>query len=222
MKKRGFTLAEVMIALGLIGVIASLTIPTFVANSKNRANAAKLATTVSAVENAFTSMIATEAVNDLTETDFGSARTETNFGKYLKLQGSDTTLASYYGTANPFVTLSKTGSQPTVTRIFQAKSGALLIYNDSSVAAAADDSHPGSIGQLTIDVNGSAKPNVWGRDVFYFRIGNDGLLYPAGGDKFKAIDSTEGANMSCTDGTNGTKNQGCTARLIENNYEIDY
>lgn len=219
MKKRGFTLAEVMVALGLIGVIAALTIPIFVANSKNRANAAKLATTVSALENAFTSMIASEAVNDLTETSFGLARTETNLGKYLKLQGSNTTLNSYYGTASPFVTLSKSSSQPTVTIIFQAKSGALLIYDDSLVAAAADDSHPGSIGRLTIDVNGNAKPNVWGRDVFYFRIGNDGILYPAGGDKFKAIDPAVGNSMSCS-GT--TKNQGCTAKLIEDNYEIKY
>ncbi len=218
MKKRGFTLAEVMVALGLIGVIASLTIPTFVASSKNRANAAKLATTVSAVENAFTSMIASEAVNDLTETDFGTNKTEDNLNKYLKLSGSKEKLKDYYGTDAPFSTLSKTGSQPTVTRIFQTKSGALLMFNDSAVASAADNSHPGSIGQLSIDVNGTAKPNVWGRDVFYFRIGNDGILYPAGGDKFSKMDAS-GSSMSCS---GSTKNQGCTAKLIEDNYEIKY
>lgn len=217
MKKRGFTLAEVMVALGLIGVIAALTIPTFVANSKNRANAAKLATTVSAVENAFTSMIATEAVNDLTETDFASARTEANLGRYLKLQGSNTTLTSYYGTATPFLTLSKASFQPLVTRIFQAKSGALLIYRDSVIPVPEDDSHPGSIGDMYIDVNGPAKPNVWGRDVFAFRVGNDGLLYPAGGEKF-ALMETAGVITPC----NTISSYFCTARLIENNYEVDY
>lgn len=217
MKKRGFTLAEVMIALGLIGVIASLTIPTFIANSRNKANASKLATTISAVENAFTSMISAEMANDLTETDFGSDKSEANLGKFLKLDGSTTTLNSYYGTGSPFTTLSKAGSQPAVTRIFRTKNGAFLIYNDSAIAVPDDDSHLGSIGQLTIDVNGSAKPNVWGRDVFYFRVGNDGILYPAGGDKFKAMEPDSA--MSCS-GT--TKNQGCTAKLIEDNYEIKY
>lgn len=219
MKRRGFTLAEVMIALGLIGVIASLTIPTFIADSKNRSNAAKLATTISAVENAFTTMLAAESANDLTETRFGAARTETNLGRYLKLQGSETTLASYYDTANPFVTLNRTGSQPAVSTIFQTKNSVLLIYHDAPVAAPDDESHPGSIGQLTIDVNGSAQPNVWGRDVFYFRIGNDGILYPAGGAKFATIDPNEGKTMSCS---GDTRNQGCTARLIENNFVMNY
>lgn len=218
MKKRGFTLAEVMVALALIGVIASLTIPTFIANSKNRANATKLATTISAVENAFTSMIATEAVNDLTETDFGTSKSEANLGKYLKLDGSETTLTSYYGTDSPFMTLKRAGSQPSVTRIFQAKSGALLIYHDSNVNAPNDNSHPGSIGHLAIDVNGTANPNVWGRDVFYFRVGYDGILYPAGGSKFSAMDA-DGKNMGCS---GETMNQGCTAKLIEDNYEVRY
>ncbi len=218
MKKSGFTLAEVMVAMALIGIIASLTIPTFISSSRNKANAAKLATVVSSVENAFTSMIASEAVQDLSETKFGADRSENNLNNYLKLAGSNTQLTSYYDSATPFVTLNKTATELPVTRVFQTKNGALLAFNDSVVAAPADDSHPGSIGQLTIDVNGKAKPNVWGRDVFWFRVGNDGLLYPAGGDKFAKMDQN-GKNMSCT---KESRNQGCTARLIENNYEIDY
>lgn len=217
MKKFGFTLAEVMIALALIGVIASLTIPTFVANSRNRANASKLATTVSAVENAFTSMIASEAANDLTETRYGSEPTEINLGRFLKLSGTDT-MAGLYGENTPFVTLNRTATALPVSNIYKMKNGAVLFFNAANVDPAEDDSHPGSIGQLTIDVNGSALPNVWGRDVFFFRIGNDGILYPAGGEKFELMDDN-GANMSC-EGNN--KNQGCTARLIENNYEIDF
>ncbi len=216
MKKRGFTLAEVMIALALIGVIASLTIPTFISGSRNRANAARLATTISAVENAFASMIASEAVQDLTETEFGSAQTEANLGKYLKLSGSGGNLATYYGTNAPFRTLNRANSQPAVTTIFQGKNGALLIYGAHNIAAA--EGHPGSIGRLTIDVNGSAQPNVWGRDVFYFRIGNDGMLYPAGGQRFTAIDPT-GAGFSCS---GNVRNQGCTAKLIEDNYEVRF
>ncbi len=219
MKKRGFTLAEVMVALALVGVIASLTIPTFVSSSRNRANAAKLATTVTAVETAFTTMISSEAVNDLSETNFAETPSEANLSRFFKLSGSAEDLETFYNDEAPFVTLNRAGSQPPVSSVFQSKNGALLIYNADDVEPSEEDNHPGSIGQLSIDVNGNALPNVWGRDVFFFRIGYDGMLYPAGGDIFALMDEN-GANMLCEDG--GTKNQGCTARLIENNYEIDY
>ncbi|MBO5739079.1 type II secretion system protein, partial [bacterium] len=38
MKKRGFTLAEVLIALTLVGVIAAMTMPSVVTNSKAKTN----------------------------------------------------------------------------------------------------------------------------------------------------------------------------------------
>lgn len=218
MKKRGFTLAEVMIALALIGVIASLTIPTFIANSRNRANASKLAAIVASVENSLTSMIAAEAAHDLTETDFGASQSEANFGKYLKLAGSGS-ISGYYGAANPFVTLNRTTTNLTFTTAFKTKNGAILAYENTTDIAATDN-HPGSIGRLTIDVNGTAKPNVWGRDVFLFRIGNDGLLYPAGGKTFKDMGDAAASRMACN--PTGSKNEGCTARLIENGYEIDF
>ena len=95
MKKFGFTLAEVMVALALIGVITSLTIPTFISSNKNKTNSAKLSTTISVVENAFTSMIAAEAVHDLTETQFGREHNAANLGRYLKLTNSSTDMGDY-------------------------------------------------------------------------------------------------------------------------------
>ena len=64
MKKLGFTLTEVLITLAIVGVISALTIPTVISENKKQANVAKLATTMSAIENAFTSMIIKEASID--------------------------------------------------------------------------------------------------------------------------------------------------------------
>ena len=36
MKKNGFTLAEVLVALGLIGVLSAMTVPTLVKNNQNQ------------------------------------------------------------------------------------------------------------------------------------------------------------------------------------------
>ena len=233
MKKRGFTLAEVMVALTLVGVIASLTIPTFVASSRNKANAAKLATTISAVENAFTTMIASEAVRDFSETKFVNDPTALNLGDYFKTTTSGATLVPRYGSANPYIDLDGNAlADFPVTRFFESKNGAIITYNTNSVSknpetvVAEGGSITNSVGRLYIDVNGPAKPNTWGRDVFYFRIGNDGLLYPAGGVNFAILEGQSGktwrsANSDFSCGTS-KRTIGCTARLIENNYDIDY
>lgn len=214
MKKQGFSLAEVLIALILVGVIAAICIPSFVTNSKNRANATKLSAIVSNLENAFNTMLATEAVPDLTETRFGGNQTVANLGRYLKLAGnSSTTITDLYGNEQPFSNVSGTATAaPTDNGTFtvQTKNGVILIYTPSAIAET--DNHPGSIGNLTIDVNGRTEPNRWGRDVFLFRIGCDGMLYPAGGDIYKLMDATD----------YNDSNQGITSRLVENNYEIDY
>lgn len=65
MAKRGFTLTEIIITLGIIGVVAALTVPTLVENGRNKANAAKLSVVISSLDNAFSSMITKEGVSDL-------------------------------------------------------------------------------------------------------------------------------------------------------------
>lgn len=232
MKKLGFTLAEVMVALALIGVIASITIPTFVQNNQNKTHAAKLATTISAIENAFTSMIAAEAVQDMTETDFAQAGGGRSLDTYLKISNHTDSMTDYYASDNPFIYIS-TGNYDSfgADEIYEIKNGALIMFVDNPTsfggAAGLGGTIDGKIGELTIDINGKQAPNIWGRDAFYFIVGNDGLLYPAGSLNFSIIEEEDTANLwdsensaySCTDTDKGL---GCTARLIENNYEVDY
>lgn len=236
MKKLGFTLTELIVALTIVGVVSSLVIPSFVSESKNKANAKKLSAIVSTVERAFSTMISTEAVNNLSETAFGKSPSAGNLGIYLKLSGNEDSLSDFYSSATPFKTLSGATWTPTVDDIYQTKNGALLIYtNNRAIDTDATDefirtnggSAYGLIGYFTIDVNGKTLPNIVGRDVFHFLIGDDGCLYPAGGRNFAILAegstntwNTAGGTHTCIDG--GTKNAGCTARLIENNYEVDY
>ena len=64
MKKLGLTLAEILIVLGIAGVVASVTLPTFISNNQNKLNATKLASTIQTFENAFTTMMSIEAAED--------------------------------------------------------------------------------------------------------------------------------------------------------------
>ena len=51
MKKRAFTLAEVLITLGIIGVVAALTLPSLISNYQKKVTAAKLKQTYSILSN---------------------------------------------------------------------------------------------------------------------------------------------------------------------------
>lgn len=226
MKKSGFTLAEVLVAMGLVGILAALTMPTLISNSRNKANASKLASTVNAVESAFVSMMGAQAEDDLARTTWGKSRTAANLGEYLKLNGSGEDFEAFYDSESPF-----TGGSPSPDIVYMAKSGAILGYGASPVDRSATFSGLGgsvasSIGFLTIDVNGKTLPNTFGRDVFYFRIGNDGMLYPAGSLNFSILNYGNNTNLwNSNEGSmkcQGTLGMGCTARLVENNYEVDY
>ena len=64
-KKSGFTLAEVLITLSVIGVVAVVTMPAMYVDMQNRVNGAKLASTVSEVENAFKNVIIENRADNL-------------------------------------------------------------------------------------------------------------------------------------------------------------
>ena len=242
MRKFGFTLAEVLITLAIVGVTAALTIPTVVSDNKNKANAAKLSTTMSELENAFTSMIATETVNDLSETEFGINPSAATLGKYLKINSSAANLEPFGYTdesdqGGDFKTLTSGNQGISCRMAFQLKNGAVMCYGNPAQTGSSEATTKnmgGALydaqGSITIDVNGKELPNIWGRDVFAFLLGTDGLLYPYGGrnvaiylygDNYNlwTWDVAETDDLGCNDTIKGL---GCTARLIENNFKIDY
>ena len=87
--------------------------------------------------------------------------------------------------------------------------------------------------QVAIDVNGKNGPNVFGRDIFFFVLGENGVLYPYGGRDVTGINGNidgtwDQANrvFSCTDASKGNTSAvmgvGCTARVIAEGYKINY
>lgn len=235
MKKKGFTLTEILLSVLIIGVISSITIPTVAKNYKFRTYAKKLAVVKADVETAFSSMIATEGVNDLSETTFGrfynSSALNPNktaalnqFRRYFKVEEVGS-INDFYNNnpefAFPFNLISGEMIAVADTGSFRLKNGAFLIYES-------DSDNISSIGKMYIDVNGSSTPNTIGRDIFVFRVGNDGILYPAGGRTYSILEKGEDNHLWATDNdtdfgcNNNAMGLGCTARLIENGYNVDF
>ncbi len=278
MKKRGFTLAEVLITLGIVGVVAALTAPALVMSSRNEANAARLSVVVSNLENAFQSAIAQEGADNLYGTslwDFGGGErlnaTEGNkaqfvgrLGQYMIVNGYKNSEADFYGSLPtcPMTNSGGTNSQACISnggqrfagdgRMFtiETKTGAAIhirAYRRAGVAQAKaaailrGNTYYTNAADIIIDVNGKNAPNTFGRDIFWFELGENGVLYPLGGEDVSNSGSWQDENgnqvrhgtwdtadnqASCRDDNKGnvagTRGIGCAARVIADGYKINY
>ena len=85
----------------------------------------------------------------------------------------------------------------------------------------------GNPADIFIDINGTKEPNTVGRDLFHFYLDADGTLYPYGSKDVIAFHN-ESENSSnywgtgCTDSVKENHGWPCTARLIEENYKMNY
>lgn len=225
MKKKGFSLAEVLITLTIIGVVAAMSIPQFTANVHNQSNASKLAPIVADYENIFGMMLLREDRENIFDTNFGTALSDTvtefinRLEAYTKVARADSSLQGL-GYNGGFQNIDGTGNSTPGSKAILTPSGAVIVFSSIS----------NNTSTVYIDVNGPTSPNRYGRDVFEFVLAQDGHLYPYG-SRQAAVELGIGEGQTwdsnnaiqayrCT-GNNYT-GEGCTARLIENNYKMDY
>lgn len=178
--KNAFTLAEVLITLGIIGIVAAMVIPTLISNAQNKDNVARLlkfSTNLQEAVALWKEDIAchNDASNCFISMGFAngndSAFDET-VGRFLyiadKATGAtntkdwlpDSTL-NYYGEAIP----SSTGFGSVAK--CNSKDAVYLLKDGVTVSA---DTDPNGLG-LAVDVNGKKGPNRFGKDVFHFVMG---------------------------------------------------
>lgn len=190
MKRFGFTLAEVLISMTIVGVISALTLPTFLANYQTTTSQTSRDVAVSNLEKALVAMILKEDVADLFETkawralDGTALNSTTDDAKrraFLTPFGKTMAITKY-------ITKADEGTIGLDGASFLAKNGIIYnikISNPSSDpnAKAANASNPNGYtlyavaGDLIVDANGTKKPNATGKDRFEFAIGSDGTIY---------------------------------------------
>ena len=264
MKKHGFTLAEVLITLGIIGVVAALSAPSLVLNSRDQANGAKLAVAVSTLENAFSAAMAQEGVNDLRRSTLWSTLLSTssrmddnqrfvgNLSKYMNLNGVAEDVNDIYDASHRASVMTVSGGKGDTlnnTEFGHAvpvmmKNGAVCFIETFRNADALSESQAVDAGtalraiaaNVYIDVNGRQAPNTIGRDLFYFVLGQNGILYPFGGYdygqafghgfNYRNDSKIDNGNFKCPpillESEDYGKGWGCTGRIVEENYTMTY
>lgn len=173
----GFTLAEVLITLGIIGVVAALTSPILIKNYQKHVTLQCLKASYSIINQA----IETSKQNngDIDSWDYTIGTEDfvnkylapylklTKFGAYRTYQSAD--IKNYYY----FDCLEATCSYIPDQRVILHSTAPANIYslpNGNFITIVVFKSHTFNIGTcvLRIDINGKAKPNMLGKDVFTF------------------------------------------------------
>ena len=230
-KKRAFTLAEVLITLGIIGVVAAMTLPTLISDYKTKVTVNRLSSTYSILSNAFNLMISENGPI----TDYGTNYTERVY-KMLEL------LPNYLQTDK---VCNRALQDKCVTKwhkmrvkdsghSFIAGDPAMVLRNGALVAIGLSEggrnclqnknldygwinsSYAGYCAVLWVDINGNSSPNVYDVDTFKFLIYYDGIV-PAGGDNSDGHFDTH-----CLDnGVINARNGECSAWVLHNK-NMDY
>lgn len=206
-----FTLAEVLITLGIIGIVAAMTIPSLLNSIQDSQFKSALKETYSAIANATKRAQADSdgAVPWPSSGDPWSSTDTTSmfnaYSNYMNIQQSETigcTGGTFFASAYNNHKSSTQISPMYVANHCYART-ARLNNGVSLLFAATGYDKPGAYGSIRIDVNGTKPPNEIGRDFFSIDVmkDTDGTLYiqPAG-------------NKTCVAGDanpNGSQSHGC-------------
>lgn len=220
MKNFAFTLAEVLVTLGIIGVVSAMTMPTLIQNHQKTVYVTEL----HKVYNDFSQAVL-KAINDsnavsLDETKYnknnpnGAKNFLNDYFKIVKDCGKDTSSCfadSYKSINGTSFTLSPTEAAVVIP------SGAAISISQNALGYISSGYHGYFFVQ--VDTNGPKNPNILGKDLFSFELYSDGKI----GDHYiqpegKQIDAEK---TNCITGAN-QYGSGCISVIINNNWKMDY
>ena len=239
--KKGFTLAEVLITLGIIGVVAAMTMPTLIQNHQKRSLEVATQKFYSMMSQAVRQYMADEGVDDLRNTplasdNYGNDNLSTpeaiasirNFvTKYLKVvkecdHDANNCFAPEYKAWN--------GDEPEYNFTDEANwdSRRDYVLADGSVIRIGFCFNRQPI-SLYVDINGKKGPNrvgydLWSMSIFYDGVIDEGLVGPEsrrgeiGWDGTPQEERQYRFDEACKFGFYG----GCFGHFLENNFKFDY
>lgn len=220
--KLGFTLAEVLITLGIIGVVAAMTIPTLISNHQKKQTVVKLQKAISVMNQAY--RLAYDDVGETTPDEARALGAQGYFDKfwapYIKVQSicKRNVGGCGYGEEFPWKLTNgnvyRLGVGTYDSRVaFTSMDGFFYIV----VTYTGDKDNEITSSSIYVDINGTAKPNTLGKDVFILDRKNDGekggVVVPLGSTQSDAI-----INANCSFTGSGLY---CAEKIKRSGWNID-
>ena len=213
----GFTLAEVLVTLGIIGVVSAMTVPSLMQNHQRKTYVTQLHKFYNELSQALLQYQTDRNALNLKEAGLNSQEAlDAFFKEYFKVindcgntQTPCLAPASEYkniagraiGTGcNAYITIADGNS------FGYSYSGGTVLFN------------------LYLDTNGQKGPNIAGRDIFAVYVYNNGLIDDSGGANGAPLTKEEreaSFNSHCIQST-GTTWYGCFGKILNDNWEMTY
>ena len=230
MKKRnGFTLAEVLITLAIIGVVAALVAPALNnAVQKNKVGPT-LSKFVSTIENANEQLLADSEDDLLSSSVHTGAEYLQRMAKFIKGSVSADN-ASSFATVDAGGNAYSFGAHPVFK--FGKDEAFSVSYGNPSNNANADTSYKGQVAVILYDMNGfETRPNKLGKDLFLFLMDNNGTIIPKGGKQQKEAYTSDNAGQEegttydwqgTCDKTKISTGDNCAGSIADNGWKVIY
>lgn len=209
---KGFTLAEALITLGVIGVVAAITIPVLITNYQKHITVTKLQKAISVLNQAYKL-----SYDDVGEPSLGESfnmGSEEYFKQYWASYIKTAVICTNYKQCgyksnNPWFYPNKTNVTvgvvlPTRRTTFYTPDGFLYVIF-IAMGSSTTESGFEQNGSVIVDINGGDGPNQFGRDVFYLtRVSKDGggvqpLYYQKDNDYVNNSCSLSGSGFTCAE-----------------------
>ena len=216
-KKKAFTLSEVLIVLAIIGVVAALTMPMLMNNYQKTQQIVALKKVYSQISDAVDRVMIDENAEKFTEVSLlngDDADPKAFFKKYFRVSK----FCAPDDSASCF---------PSVTSLDKSSTGnitngddCVVVKDGASICILPGDGNHWT--NVIVDTNGLDKPNIGGRDVFYFSIYYDGSvdeINPDSKASKNAAEIREHRKDVCEGNAYGG---GCLSRVIDAGWKMDY
>ena len=245
-----FTLAEVLITLGVIGVVAAMTLPTLIHNYQVKQWETLIKQDYTLISSGFQKIVADYGVTTLDETGIFNQNGTTdpefneNMANVLKKVFNNAKIYKVGEYPYEHIVSVLYGNRPSNSLttannlIMELPNGSLVFLRNSGCVAPANPipTYKLTCAGILVDINGTKAPNSWGKDVFNFgRITERGKIIPdTSADWAEATNNTREywKNNPEQCGHAGVKlkdetlyyigGSNCLARIMENNWEMDY
>ena len=162
LKSAAFTLAEVLVTLGIIGVVSAMTVPTLMQNYQRQSYVTQLHKVYNELSQALLRYQTDKNAINFKEAGLSGSEAYTEFQKnYFKaVQDCGTTQTPCFASSYKKMSGSSTN--------FKCKYGCMSLASGAAIGGYGNGTN--GVYEIVVDVNGQKGPNIFGRDAFTMYI----------------------------------------------------
>ena len=225
--KKAFTLAEVLVTLGIIGVVSAMTVPTLMQNHQRKTYVTQLHKVYNQAQQALLQYQTDKNAVDLNEAGLSNTASQVEFIKnYFKVIRDCGT--------EPFPCFSDTYKKLSGTPTNLEDAEHFFVLSDGAAIATtalSNNQTTNLVMEIWVDTNGAKGPNIIGRDFFIMYVYKNGVI-----DDINFEEQSDGNNIVnvpldaeyrermfntyCL-GTSGAR-RGCFGKILNDNWEMTY